>query len=764
MCSFALAFLCGVLLLQQFTVLPGLRWLPVIIVFVFLIEFFCVKKFKWLRYLSAILLGFSWTLFYVTVFCSWHLPHELEGKSLHVNGTIASIPNDSDNTLSFLFALKKIESEKVHATIKLSLRDENLKNVRVGDQWQFVVRLKRVHGLMNPGGFDYEAFALQEGIRANGYVIKSSENQLLESHWYHDFPDRIRQKLKDKVEANLPSSNTSPWIVALALGERQHISSEDWEILRNTGTNHLMAIAGLHIGCMASLAFFLVSFCWRRVPRLMLRYPAQLAGGLGALVMAFLYASLAGFSIPAERTCIMLSVVLIALILKRNMMSWQAWSIALFLMLLINPLVVLTDSFWLSFYSVALIIYGVSGRLNQQGWWWKITRVQWVITVGLIPVGVWLFQQISWTAFLANSIAIPWVAFLIVPLTLLGCFFLLFSAKAGGLILLSADKLLALLWQVLTYFSHLSFANDYMMIPNNGILLSACVGVIILLLPSGFPGKGFGVFWVLPFIFYHHATPRSGDVSFSLLDVGQGLSAVIQTHHHVLVFDAGPRFGANYDMGESVVAPYLRSLGVKKIDLLVVSHPDNDHIGGVHALFHYFTILHVKTSTPDKLVPFHADYCLRNDTWKWDGVTFKFLYPTSENLDLDNNSSCVLSVTNAYQKTILLTGDIEKFAENYLIQQNAKELSADILVAPHHGSKTSAIDKFVESVHPRYVLFPVGYRNRYHFPNASVVEKYQAINASLFETDRSGAIQFQLAEDITLPRQYRLVARRYWND
>lgn len=263
------------------------------------------------------------------------------------------------------------------------------------------------------------------------------------------------------------------------------------------------------------------------------------------------------------------------------------------------------------------------------------------------------------------------------------------------------------------------------MIPNTWILLTACLGILIVLLPAGFPGKWLGVFWFLPFIFYQYPAPDVGEVWFSLLDVGQGLSAVIQTKHHVLVFDAGPKFTPNYDMGESVVAPFLRSIGTHKIDMLVISHPDNDHLGGAPSLFHYFKIKNTKTSAPDRLLPFPSEYCLRGQSWEWDKVNFTFLYPTLDNLNLDNDSSCVLLVTNKANKSILLTGDIEKFAEKYLIQNDIKKLSADILIAPHHGSKTSVVDEFIEWVNPHYVLFPVGYRNRYHFPHQNVVEKYQ---------------------------------------
>jgi len=757
-----LAFLCGILMLQKMTILPNWHWIVISIFIVLLNEIFIVKKFTYFRYLTAILLGFAWVLWYVHQLFSWNLPLELEGKPVLISGYIASIPNISENKISFLFLVENFESKKIHTKIKLSLSNKNLINLRAGDKWQFVVKIKRIHGMMNPGGFDYESWALAEGIRANGYIVENTQNKLLESHWCHDVINRVRQKLKDKIEINLPKSNTSPWIVALVLGERQNILAENWEVLRNTGTNHLMAIAGLHIGFISSFIFLLTSWCWRRSTKLMLFVPAQVAGGFFALCAAIIYGALSGFCIPAERACIMLSVVLMTFMLRRISIAWQSWSMALFFLLLLNPLSVLTESFWLSFFSVAIIIYGVSGRLNPHNLYWKIGRIQWIVALSLIPIGIWLFQQFSLISFVANSIAIPWVGFLIVPMILFGCFILFFSAKIGGSVLLVADNLLAILWKILTYLSHLSWASWYVMIPNNFTLVIACIGITIVLLPVGFPLRWFGVLWILPLIFYQYDAPQLGEVWFTLLDVGQGLSAVVHTKNHVLVFDAGPKLSPNYDMGESVVAPYLRSIGIRTIDMLVISHPDNDHIGGAKSLFHFFKIRRSKTSTPDKLLPFPSEHCLRGESWEWDNVNFQFIYPPMENLDLDNDSSCVLLITNKAHKSILLTGDIEKFAEKYLLENNSK-LTADLLVAPHHGSKTSALNEFVEAVNPRYVLFPVGYRNRYHFPNIEVIEKYQKLNANLFATDKSGAIEFKVAENISHVYQYRLENSKYWN-
>jgi competence protein ComEC len=755
--TWTLAFLIGILLLQQFTFLPSQHWVIIGIASGFLLEYFFGKKFLTIRLLSAVLFGFVWSLWYAHAILAWSLPKNLEGQTIQISGYIAAIPNQSAHRTAFLFKLKKIQAHPVNAFIKLSWQNAPIK-LHAGEQWQFKVRLKRIHGLMNPGGFDYEAWAFQEGIRASGYIVASGENQLLSHHWYHYSLHQLRQKLLEKIEMNLPLSNTSAWISALALGERQNISAEKWEVLRKTGTNHLMAIAGLHIGFMAGFIFFLVEWSWCRIPPFTLRFPAQYAGALGALGIALIYSAMAGFSIPTQRACIMLSIVLVMLLMRRVSIAWHSWCMAMLCVLVLNPLSVLTESFWLSFGSVALIIYGVSSRLRPKGLWWKLGRIQWVIALGLIPLSIWLFQESSIISFIANSIAIPWVGFIIVPLTLAGCVLLLFSIKLGTFVLILADKMLALLWLVLSYLAHISWAAWHQVIPQPGILLVACIGVVILLLPAGFPGRFFGIVWFLPLIFYHYPTPKAGEVWFTLLDVGQGLSAVLQTKNHVVVFDAGPKLSEDYDMGESVVTPFLRSLGVKKIDLLIISHGDNDHVGGAGALFKHFKVLATQTSDPSKLLPITSQFCLQGQTWEWDKVNFSFLYPSADTLNLNNDSSCVLRVTDEKQKHFLLTGDIEKFAENYLLQTEFDNLTADVLVAPHHGSKTSAVNAFVDKVNPHYVFFPVGYRNRYHFPSTNVLEKYAKLNTQSFSTVEGGAIQV-----VKTPVLYRLTQGHYWN-
>jgi competence protein ComEC len=460
----------------------------------------------------------------------------------------------------------------------------------------------------------------------------------------------------------------------------------------------------------------------------------------------------------------MLAVFILTILSKRHINAWTAWSLALFSVLLLNPLSVLTESFWLSFTTIALIIIGMHGRLSPSGIWWKWGRVQWVIAIGLIPMTLILFQQFSLISFIANSVAIPWLGFLILPFCFLSSIFLLISPSIGHVLLIIADKSLSYLWEILAWMAQLHFAAWQMVIPNYLYLILMVTGFIFLLLPIGTPGKWLGFIWILPVIFYQPLLPTDGDVWLTLLDVGQGLSVVVQTKNHLLVYDAGPSFGDHFDMGESIVTPYLHTIAAKSIDKLVISHGDNDHIGGAQAIMRTFNVKEIQTSVPEKFPAQRAQYCLAGEKWQWDKVQFTFLYPNKEMLELGNDSSCVLRIDNGKQ-VVLLTGDIEKNAEKFLLAEDVSLLKTDIVIAPHHGSKTSGFEKFILAMKPKIVLYSTGYRNRYHFPHQSVVRTYQKINAMAYNTVESGTMQFKLNKDkdLLVDDQYRLSHKKYWH-
>lgn len=750
-------FLIGDLCVQRATTLPFGMVVASLLLFLMILSL-CIKEYPhYLYFLLITMLGAVWSAWYAAMILSFVLPTAMEGKPMTVTGYIASLPSKDQWQTHFLF---KIEG----ALVRLSWRDPQ-KQIRVGDRWQLKVKLKRIHGTQNPGAFDYEAWALEKGIRATGYIISSTENKLLSHAWYRYPIDHYRQTLQDTIRAHSLGLKTTPWLMALMIGEHEGATHEDWRILRQTGTNHLMSIAGLHIGLLAGFVHSLCAFIWRRVPRLVLFFPAHLAGAAAAWIAAIIYSALAGFSIPTERACLMLSVFILAMLLRRQMNPWRVWSLAMLLVLMLNPLSVLTDSFWLSFGTLGLIIYGMSGRLHPSGWWWKHGRVQWVIGIGLIPLSLLLFQECSLISFIANSIAIPWLGVLVLPFCLLAALAFSFSPFIGGVMLYIADKTLLGLWVVLSWFSHLPLLTWHHAVPNAAIMVVTSVGFILFLLPAGCPGRWFGIVWMLPLLICKPEVPLTGDVSMTLLDVGQGLSVVVQTHHHLLIFDAGPKYSDNLDMGESVVLPFLNTIGVNEIDMLVISHGDNDHIGGAASLLAAMSTRAIKTSVPNMLPTPVTTACTAGETWVWDRVRFTFLHPAANRLNLDNDSSCVLRV-DIGNKRILLTGDIEKLAENDLLSHDLNQLASTILVAPHHGSKTSGMRAFIHAVHPRFVLYAIGYRNRYHFPHPSVVESYNDIGAIQLDTATSGAITFKLRADMPIsePQLYRLIHKRYWFD
>jgi competence protein ComEC len=476
----------------------------------------------------------------------------------------------------------------------------------------------------------------------------------------------------------------------------------------------------------------------------------------------------------------MVAVVMLAVILQRRTRPSSLLALALLLVLIIDPMAVLAPGFWLSFAAVAIILYGMAGRLGGDSgwrkWWWRWGRVQWLVTVGLFPVLILLFQKASVVSPLANLLAVPWVSLVTVPLTLMGTVFLSLIPLVGESFLGLAAWSTEVLWWLLQMLSDWSFAQWTQAVPSMWALACATLGLAWLLAPRGLPNRWVGVIWLLPMAFGGSAAIPEGEARFALLDVGQGLAAVIQTQNHVLVFDTGPRYSSGFNTGGAVIAPYLREKGVKRINLLVVSHGDNDHIGGASDLAAQLPVESIISSVPGKLSPLEAEHCLAGESWLWDGVQFELLNPNQSSAYkksrkgnnrscVGNNRSCVLRV-QAGQDSVLLTGDIERGAERNLLRRVAEKLPSNILVVPHHGSKTSSTAAFINAVSPRIVLFPVGYRNRYGFPKAAVVKRYEAKKAQLFDSASHGAIEMQLGgesdAEFTI-QTWRQKSARYWH-
>jgi competence protein ComEC len=707
----------------------------------------------------AFVAGVIWTGYRAGLVVDEFLPSEVEGEDLILEGFVADIPQHTEFGYRFPFEVNR----SARAGEPVSVPSRVLLSARFGDPvphagegWRLRARLAQPHGFLNPGGYDYEAHLFRNRLRARGSVRAWIE-PLPESPARYAI-DRLRERLGDTIRSALPEHSQAGIVVALANGHARGITPEQWHVLRATGTLHLVAISGLHISLIAGIAFFLCRRLWALPGRTVLWLPAPMAGAIGVLLAATGYAALAGFVIPTQRALIMLTVAMAGILMRREILPSQLLAGALFAVLAYDPLSVMAPGFWLSFAAVAVILFAMHG--TEQTWWRKLGYVQVAIALGLAPLTLWLFQQFSLVGPVANMVAVPVFDLLAVPLVLLGIVLAAPLPELAAGLFQAAAWLLEKLWPVLDTLAHLPVTQWWQHQPPVWTLLSAMVGIAVLLAPRGWPARWIGVFWILPLVFTPPPTPASGELWFTLLDVGQGLAAVARTENHALVYDTGPRFSASFDTGESVVVPYLRQAGVRRLDKLIVSHGDNDHAGGMRSVLAAVPIDRLESSLPELSTP--AVPCVQGERWEWDGVLFEYLNPPGGVTSRHNNASCVLKITSRHG-SILLPGDIEAGAERRLVGEFGDRLATDVLVAPHHGSKTSSTGEFLRQVRPRHVLFPVGYRNRFHHPHPSVVERYRALDAERHDSPASGAIELRLTGAGMSIRHTRERERRYWH-
>lgn len=754
-----LVFVSGAWLALQFTTVPGVGWCLVAIVLVGMCAWIRITLFVWL------ILGFAWTSGSILLSLNETLPKEHEGLDIPVEGIVADLPHAFRNGVRFNFEIQSVLGVRARSLpdlVRLSWYQSGLR-IRAGQKWRLLIRLKRPHGTLNSGGFDYERWLFEKGIGATGYVRQSDQNRLLahDVNWLS--PQYWRQYLNDELSKRLHDKPHIGLVKALSIGYRDDIQPHQWAILRDTGTSHLVAISGLHVGLVAAGVFFLTRRFWTIVP--FKRASPPKVAAVSSVLAAALYSALAGFSIPTQRALIMLCIVMGGVFLQRQLRPLHILATALVLVVIYDPLALMSPGFWLSFAAVALITFVVAGRVAGISYWRGMMRIQLAVAIGLAPLLLLFFQQVSLVSPLANAVAVPLVSLILVPACLLGDILLATVPSLGGPVLVISEKLIGYLWAFLANLSDPGFAQWRQLEPASWSIPLGCIGILLLLSPRGWPARWLGLILILPMLNFEPSRPERGHLWFTLLDVGQGLAAVAQTAKHVLVFDTGGRFSERFDMGTAVVLPFLHTNGYKSVDMMVVSHGDNDHIGGAEGIVTHVPVDRIYTSVPNQL-PWsrRVDQCQSGQSWLWDNVRFTFLSPFKATHLSENDDSCVLKI-EAPGGNILLTGDIEKGAEDLLRRRYGGELQSQILVVPHHGSNTSSTRKFLANVMPHYALVPAGYRNRFGFPTLEVLHRYENLGAEIFNTADSGAIRVVIdaKKGILPPERYRITHGKFWN-
>ena len=662
-----------------------------------------------------------------------------------ITGTITSLPEVSATRTKFHFKTA-YGTFLVSIYGRLSLR----LNLKPADTWRFKLKIKPIRSLLNPGGFDYKQYLKAKGIDARAYVIKSSKNQKIGHFWYRDPINLLRFYLKKQVMAIAPKRYRGIFL-ALILGDRSELDEQTWNIFKRTGTSHLIAISGLHIGLVFGLVFLIMRFGLGLIPMVHRRFVAQDYALLVAMSAAFIYSALAGFAISTLRALIMLGLLCVFK-LKRQLISLgKVFILTIIISLILAPLSVISASFWLSFCAVGALIYGLSGKKkikhDKSHKWKKLIRPQWVIFWLLIPLNLYYFQQISLVSLGANIVAIPLMSLLIIPLLLLAIVISSLSLPSAKVLFQLADFFFSILWHGLHWLSTLPFWGIHLPGPSFFSLIGAILGLLLCFAPKAIPGRHLSGFYLLGILFIRPLPPPYGSLRFTMLDVGQGLSCVLQTQHHVLIYDAGAAFSGGFNAGRSVILPYLHAQNIFLLNKLVISHGDNDHAGGATYLLNNIKVQKLETSDLKQFNGYYPIFCHGKKNWQWDGVHFHYLQQP-KNITNRNDGSCVLKITVG-KRAILLPGDIEKQAERYLLVHQKSLLSASILIAPHHGSLTSSSVPFVKAVQPTIVLMSTGFNNRFGFPKKAVIQRYEHIGASIYNTAVNGAIQLDISKSDT---------------
>ncbi len=760
----AICFLAGNLAIHQLPLLPNGGLILVSGAFAIMICLaFGVRSF------ACLLVGLVWTLVAARGGLEHRLDAARDGQDFHVIGWVDDFVNRNAASTTFSLHVDAAELVADGESVNLSrLRltwYEDRPQIEPAMRLELIARLKQPRGLRNPGGFDYERWLYLSGYSATGYVrsgkVSSASSGELAPRWL-----RVRAAIESRIYAAAESPDAAALLSALVIGNRTGFSEEMWSSFRRTGTSHLVAISGLHIGLVATLVFVLVGAAVRRAGHVISAYDIEIAATMSAIA-ALSYAALAGFALPTQRALTMCLLALIVLARRCYTSAPTGFSTALIAVILIDPLATLTASLWMSFAAVAVLLVVVSAHRRMASsvpvayrQWLRRLRdllvIQTLLTMALAPFVLGFFTEFSAIALAVNLIAIPVFSFFLVPATLVA---VLVTVLLPGLSVGISLMALAAGWalDLLRWCAEIPWATFGPISAGVSSVALAALGVGLALPWHEFPGRRLGWLAIAPLLFPFADVPDEGELNLIVLDVGHGLAVIAETKAHRLLYDAGAYSRSGFDTGERVVLPVLRKRPHPGLDRLIVSHADIDHLGGAPAVLAAYPNAHV-TRGPD-VEGLSGEVCADGQSWIWDSVKFEILHPSPGFEGTGNDGSCVLKIVAGHQSA-LLTGDIELRAERTLYTRH--DLRAEVVVVPHHGSATSSSEEFVDRVAPEVAVVSAGYRNRWGFPRAEVRRRWAGAGAQLLVTGDAGAIEVTFSSGgLTVSRE-RDTKPRYW--
>jgi len=723
-------------------------------------------RFAATRWVAWAIAGFAWTAITAQQQLDQRLAADPPQREVAIAGYVDGFPTFAPGQVTFSFAVAGPRPEGVPPLVRLTWYQPP-RPIAAGEWLDLTARLRAPHGARNPGGFDYEQWLLVTGHGATGYVrseaLAARAEPTLASAWL-----ARRARIAARIGDALRDPDAAALVTALAIGERYRFTEQHWADFRRTGTSHLVAVSGLHIGMLGVLVFFVLRALWIRLPQPLASFDLEVAAAASVASTAY-YSALTGFAIPAQRSLLMIAIALALLVSRRAVGAFQVLAATLLAAVVWDPFAPLSASFWLSFVAVGILLaLSASRRLKMPAetrvrhvarMAAEIGALQWSIGCALLPLTAVFFGEISVVGPLVNLVAIPLFNLVLVPLTLLATLLLQvdgFSTTLAPPVLHAVGWLAAQTVAALHALASEPFAAFGVSAPPTATVALAASGVALAMPAHPLPGRRLGWLAVLPMFWPAPAVPAAGDARVVVLDVGQGLAVSVSTHAHRLLFDAGPRFGSGFDSGEDIVVPALAAGWPRVLDRLIVSHADNDHAGGAPAVLAAYPRAELLEG-PD--VVLRGRVCMRGERWEWDGVRFAILHPPLEFAPLGNESSCVLKI-EARAGSVLITGDVEARGEETLLQ--AAELASDVVVVPHHGSSTSSSAPFVAATRPSYALVSAGYANRWGFPKPAVRARWAESGAAVAVTADGGALTVTLdARGVTLAAE-RMTHRHYW--